>query len=191
VGTRNQLAYYSNYGPRIDVAAPGGARKFNLPVWDGGGTPGWPFTGTDSIFGRDADGTNAWQDFSITSDWAIEIPCVVFEGFPGFPDDHCYSTIQGTSMATPHVSAVLALMASANSQLRHNPRELIRNLRIGAQQIRGNKTPPLSPRDVSPGDATGVACPTGYCHLGGPAIPDSEAYGAGLVDALNALSRGR
>ena len=31
VGKQDQLAYYSNYGPRIDIAAPGGARKFNLP----------------------------------------------------------------------------------------------------------------------------------------------------------------
>jgi hypothetical protein len=41
-GQLNQLAYYSNYGPRIDVAGPGGARKFNLPLWDRGGTPGFP-----------------------------------------------------------------------------------------------------------------------------------------------------
>jgi hypothetical protein len=41
-GRRNQLAYYSNYGPRIDLAGPGGARKFNLPNYDRGGTPGFP-----------------------------------------------------------------------------------------------------------------------------------------------------
>src|SRR6266540_1203814 len=33
IGHKNQLSYFSNYGPRIDVAAPGGARKFNLPLW--------------------------------------------------------------------------------------------------------------------------------------------------------------
>ena len=64
--SQNQLAYYSNYGPRIDVAAPGGARKFNLPVWDRGGTPGFPYTS--------ADGTNAWETFSITSNWALRDP---------------------------------------------------------------------------------------------------------------------
>jgi hypothetical protein len=41
-GRQNQLAYYSNYGPRIDVAGPGGARKFNLANFDRGGTPGSP-----------------------------------------------------------------------------------------------------------------------------------------------------
>jgi lantibiotic leader peptide-processing serine protease len=30
VGEKNQLTYYSNYGPRIDFAAPGGARKFTV-----------------------------------------------------------------------------------------------------------------------------------------------------------------
>ena len=39
VGQRDQLAYYSNYGARVDVAAPGGARKFNLGAYDRGRGP--------------------------------------------------------------------------------------------------------------------------------------------------------
>ncbi|HJU00384.1 MAG TPA: S8 family serine peptidase, partial [Actinomycetes bacterium] len=39
VGRRDQLAYYSNYGARVDVAAPGGARKFNLGAYDRGRGP--------------------------------------------------------------------------------------------------------------------------------------------------------
>src|SRR5262249_48122079 len=35
-GARDQLTYYSNYGSRVDLAAPGGARKFNIPRSDGG-----------------------------------------------------------------------------------------------------------------------------------------------------------
>jgi subtilisin family serine protease len=112
VGRQNQLTYYSNYGPRIDIAAPGGARKFNLPLSDRGGTPGWPATV--------ADGYTAWEDFSITSNWALEIPCYYGLGAEFYPDE-CYSTIQGTSMATPHVSAVLALIASSKKWTRHNP----------------------------------------------------------------------
>ena len=69
VGRQNQLTYYSNYGPRIDVAAPGGARKFNLPNADRGGTGGFPYT--------TADGYTAFETFSITSNWALEIPCFV------------------------------------------------------------------------------------------------------------------
>ena len=36
---------------------------------------------------------------------------------------------------------------------------------------------------MSPGDLVAVKCKTGYCHLGGPAISDAEAYGAGIVEA--------
>jgi subtilisin family serine protease len=174
----DQLAYYSNYGPRIDVAGPGGARKFNLPVWDGGGTPGFPFT-TD-------DGFTAFQDFSITSNFAQEIPCVTFTNGP-FPPDQCYTTIQGTSMATPHASAVLALIASADPDLRGNVDGLVDVLKGSARVVRGNTTQPVSATDLSPGDQSGVDCTTGFCHLGGDPISDADAFGAGVVDAANAL----
>ena len=173
VGRKNQLAYYSNYGPRIDVAAPGGARKFNLPNYERGGTPGFPVT---------TDSTTAWQDFSITSNWAFEIPCYVNVA-PNFYPGECYSTIQGTSMATPHASAVLALIASQNRFARGHVDELVRILKFSAQDLHGNTTPGLSANDKSVAEGTGVACATGYCYLGGPAISDRDAYGAGLVDA--------
>lgn len=179
-GKQDQLAYYSNYGPRIDVAAPGGARKFNLPVWDRGGTPGFPVT--------TADGFTAWETFSTTSNWSLQIPCYVFTG-GGFPANQCYSTIQGTSMATPHVSAAIALIASAYPQLRHKPNELVVRMQSTARWYTGNKTPPLSATDLSPADLTGVPCPTGYCHLGGKPIPNHEAYGVGIVDVGEALLR--
>jgi subtilisin family serine protease len=177
VGRQNQLAYYSNYGPRIDVAAPGGARKFNLPGYDRGGTPGFPYT--------DADGFTAWQDFSVTSNWALEIPCFTFTG-GGFPADQCYSTIQGTSMAAPHAAATVALIASAVPLIRHVPPILELWLRLTATSA-SNKTQALSATDLSAGDLTGVACPTGYCHLAGPAISNSEAYGSGVINAKNAV----
>jgi lantibiotic leader peptide-processing serine protease len=168
-GAEDQLAYYSNYGPRIDIAGQGGARKFNLPFWDRGGTPGFPFTGSGK----------AWEDFSTTSNWAVEIPCFVFSG-GGFPAGQCYSTIQGTSMAAPHVAAAVAMIASANKNLRGDPAGLIARLKSLA--VAGtNWTTALSASDTSPGDLTGVACPTGYCHLGSKRIPSGEAYGAGLV----------
>jgi subtilisin family serine protease len=174
----DQLAYYSNYGPRIDVAGPGGARKFNLPVWDGGGTPGFPFT-TD-------DGFTAFEDFSITSNFAQEIPCVTFTTGPFVPDQ-CYTSIQGTSMATPHASAAVALIASANPDLRGNVDALVDALKGGARAVRGNTTQPVSPTDLSPGDQSGIACTTGFCHLGGDPISDTDAFGAGEVDAAAVL----
>ena len=55
-----------------------------------------------------------------------------------------------------------------------------------AEDVTGNAEPPVSD-DTSAADLTGAACPGGFCHLGGAAIPDSEAYGAGLVDADEAV----
>jgi len=173
VGRRSQLSYFSNYGPRIDIAAPGGARKFNLPVFDRGGTPGFPYT--------DADGTNVWEDFGITSNWARQIDCFTITG-GGFPAGKCHTAIQGTSMATPHVAAGLALIASAHPDLRHNVSRLVARLKAGAVDVDRNLTPPLSATDTSPGDLSGVACATGFCHLAGPPIPDDDAYGAGLLN---------
>jgi subtilisin family serine protease len=180
VGREDQLTYYSNYGPRIDIAAPGGARKFNLPNADRGGTEGFPVT--------TADGYTAFEEFSITSNWALEIPCYTFGAGSGFYPGECYSSIQGTSMATPHVSAVAALIASSNPEARHHPATILDLLRDGARSAH-NTTQPLSATDTSAGDRTGLACPTAYCHLGGQAIGDGEAYGAGIVDAFRSISR--
>ena len=36
LGARDQLAYYSNFGSRVDLAAPGGARRYEIPLYDGG-----------------------------------------------------------------------------------------------------------------------------------------------------------
>jgi hypothetical protein len=175
-GLKNQLSYYSSYGPRIDLAAPGGARKFNLPNFDRGGTPGFPYTSDDL--------TNVWEDFSTTSNWAVEIPCFTFTKGSGFPQGQCYTSIQGTSMAAPHVSAALALAASAHPNLRHNPAGLIALVKSHAVDA-VNRTRALSPTDTSPGDLSGVPCPTGYCHLEGPRISNAEAYGAGLVNVAH------
>lgn len=193
VGLKNQLAYYSNYGPGIDVSAPGGARKFNLPVWDRGGTPGWPYTGVDSLAGGEEDGYNVWEDFSITSNYANAIDCFFVSGL-GFPPNQCYATIQGTSMATPHVSAVAALIASRNTDARHHPDRLEFLLKQGADHSQHNLTPAVSATDTSPADAPDAGdapCDTGYCHLGGPPISDADAYGGGFLDAFGVFSAGR
>jgi len=183
-GRKNQLAYYSNYGPRIDLAAPGGARKFNLPNIDRGGAEGWPWTGISSVEGgtSTSDGYEAWQVFSITSNFATEIPCFTFTGNPDLPNSQCYAIQEGTALASAHVAAALAVTASALPSLWRQPIQLIAFIKGHATSLSGNATAPVSLADRTAGDTSGPACTNGYCHLGGSAVPDLEAYGAGLVD---------
>ena len=125
-----------------------------------------------------------WEDFGTTSNWAVEIPCFTFSRAAGFPEGQCYSSIQGTSMATPHVSAAVALTASAHADLRHNPAGLIARIKAQAVDV-VNGTRALSATDKSRGDLGGPACTSGNCHLGGPVISSRDAYGAGLVNVAS------
>ncbi len=82
VGINKALAPYSNFGPTIDVAAPGGDMSVDR---NGDGYP----DGVLSTHGDDSSG-------SIVMD---------------------YSFLQGTSMASPHVAGVIALMKSIDPSL--------------------------------------------------------------------------
>ena len=88
-------------------------------------------------------------------------------------------------MATPHVSAALALIASAHPSLRKQPDALVARLKAIANTGVHNYTEALSATDTSGGDLTDLTCPSGYCHLGGARISDRDAYGAGLVNVAN------
>ncbi|MBL0727444.1 S8 family serine peptidase [Piscinibacter sp. HJYY11] len=93
VGIRKTLASYSNFGSRVDVAAPGG---------DSGDFNGDGYTDLVlSTHGDDSDGA------------------VVYT----------YGLQAGTSMATPHVAGVLALMKSVNPAL--TPDDIDRLLAAG------------------------------------------------------------
>jgi hypothetical protein len=121
-------------------------------------------------------------DFSTTSNWATQIPCFTFSAASGFPENQSYSAIQGTSMATPHVAAAPALLASAHPSAREHVGTLVSMLKAQAVDPGRNFTQVVSATDTSPGDLNGVACPTGFCHLGGATISNRDAYGAGLVN---------
>lgn len=89
-------AYYSHYGPEIDVAAPGGDMRYDLN--------GDLFS--DGVF------STYWDVGASQPDWVVS---------------------QGTSMASPHVAAIAALMKSANPAL--SPAELTQLLQQSARDI--------------------------------------------------------
>ncbi|TME43102.1 MAG: hypothetical protein E6I75_01830 [Chloroflexi bacterium] len=101
VGSRDQLTYFSSYGERIDVAAPGGARNFNVPAFD-------CLTNNCRRADPSAAGrTDNPEDFGA---WGVN-PAT------NAPCNDCYVDVQGTSMATPQVAGVAALALAANGDL--------------------------------------------------------------------------
>jgi subtilisin family serine protease len=176
VGARDQLAYYSSYGSRVDLAAPGGARRFNLPGWDGG--DGNILYGGWGSLGALAENGLICRDPLQSS--LFNFACFKVEG-AGF------GWLQGTSMSAPNALGVAALVLSAKPGLRRDPADLVARLRATAQKALANYTGPGDPDNTSP-TYDGRPCATGYCHLDtSVSIPFAEAYGAGLVDAAAAV----
>jgi subtilisin family serine protease len=172
VGARDQLAYYSSYGSRVDLAAPGGARRYNLPFWDGG-DGNILYGGWGSLGALDASGLICSDPVQSS---LRNFACFKVEG-AGF------GWLQGTSMSTPNVTGVAALTVSAKPQLRHDPSALVERLQATARRSLTNYTGPTDPANTAP-TYDGRPCATGYCHLDtSKRLTFADAYGAGLVDA--------
>jgi subtilisin family serine protease len=177
VGARDQLAYYSSYGPRVDLAAPGGARRFNLPGWDGG--DGNVLYGGWGSLGALAENGLVCHDPLQSS--LFNFACFKSEG-AGF------GWLQGTSMAAPNALGVAALVLSAKPSLRDDPSGLVARLTATARRSLTNWTGPEDPSNTSQ-TYDGRPCSTGYCHLDTSApISFADAYGAGLVNAGAAVA---
>jgi subtilisin family serine protease len=164
VGLKDQLTYYSSYGERIDVSAPGGARNYNVPRFDclsancGRGGPSSP-TATDNP-----------EDFGA---WGVN--------GAGAPCNNCYAFVQGTSMATPQVAGTAVLALSVNPDL--SPRELAGLLRRSVSEfIDDNATPVIETDPSSPTynysidyDGRGIS---------------NRLLGRGVIDAARAVGQG-
>jgi subtilisin family serine protease len=178
VGARDQLAYYSNYGSRVDLAAPGGARRYEIPGYDGGEGDilygGWGSFGALSANGLICNDPFAGSLFNSA--------CFTMQG-------QAFGWLQGTSMSSPNAAGVAALVLSARPELRGRPDALLARM---AQSARRSLVNYMGPNDAS---STAPAlddtpCDTGYCHVDqARPISFADAYGAGLVDAGAAVAR--
>jgi subtilisin family serine protease len=176
VGAQDQLTYYSSYGSRIDIAAPGGARKFNVPRYDGGAGDilygGWGTLGALDPSGE------ICTDPSLASLATFSCFKVTGSGF---------GWLQGTSMSSPNATGVAALTLSAHPELRRNPDALLARLKATARTSMTNYMGPNDPANTSAG-VNGTACATGFCHVDfAHPLSFADAYGAGMVNAAAAV----
>ena len=178
VGAKDQLAYYSNYGSRIDIAAPGGARKLGVPRYDGGNED-ILYGGWGTLAGLTANG-EICQDPASAS--LLTFACFKVNGT-------AFGWLQGTSMSSPNATGVGALTLAAHPELQGNPDALLAHLQDTARTDMVNETGPNDQFNIAPSLA-GAPCPTGWCHLkfGAGLISNSDAYGAGMVNAGAAVA---
>jgi lantibiotic leader peptide-processing serine protease len=178
VGARDQLAYYSNYGARVDLAAPGGARRFQIPGYDGGAGD-ILYGGWGSLGALSSNGLICNDPFTSS---LFNSACFTASG-------QAFGWLQGTSMSSPNAAGVAALVLSTRGDLRGRPDALEHRLKASARQ---NMTNFMGPNDPGSTAAAldGTPCGTGYCHVSqSQAIAFADAYGAGLVDAGAAVGR--
>jgi lantibiotic leader peptide-processing serine protease len=107
LGPSGRKAYYSDYGvEQITVSAPGGDRR------DFFGTPLYNTPGTRILSSYPAD--LAKEEGLITGDFRPRDPLAVVDCQGARTEETCgvYVYLQGTSMASPHVTGVAALIVS-------------------------------------------------------------------------------
>jgi subtilisin family serine protease len=164
VGRKDQLSYFSNYGERIDVSAPGGARNFNVPSFDcldatcrRGGTSSPTATDNPEDFGA----------------WGVDNA--------GALCTDCYAFVQGTSMATPQVAGTAALALATHRGL--SPNALAALLRESVSDFTN--------ANATPGIEDNPSQPTYNFSIDYDARAISNRLlGSGVIDAARAVGQG-
>jgi len=184
IGPFGTKADYSNYGiEQISVSAPGGYFR------DGLGTPFYRTNGNLilSSYPRNVALANGYidADGNITqAGLAAAVVSYCSGGTCGY-----YRYLQGTSMAAPHASGVVALIVSQFGK---------------KDKVNGGLTlDPVKVERILTATAADHACPTpplfSYANVGRPAEYDALCegttafngfYGHGIVDAYAAVTRG-
>jgi subtilisin family serine protease len=173
-GYNDGKAFYSNYGTSIDVSAPGGSTRDYNGV---SGQPGpCPHGSLCRLIG-------AWSSTgsSVPSD-----PIEQCTGPGGTPPCAEYGYVQGTSMATPNVAGVAALIISQYGDLTPNNQNKPHMSPTAVEsilQITANNQPCPEPKTVTQGPGFTFATATCQGDTG-----NNTFFGKGIVDALKAVT---
>jgi subtilisin family serine protease len=166
-------AFYSNYGMGdTEVSAPGGSTR------DYSGVPG---SAQCDGHGSLCRLIGAW---SSTASSAPSNPIEVCTGPGGTPPCYLYGYVQGTSMATPNVAGVAALIVSQYggfSSNNQNKPHMTPTQVESILQTSANNQPCPSPNTVNEGPGFGTATCQGNTGF-------NSFFGKGIVDALKAVT---